>query len=349
MEHAVLLRGHEECSETHCKATNGTKCIRVATEGMPPSYAIEDYYLYEVDNVEGVGVVPRDNYGWDVSVVPNQTPNPQNYYFCVDTIYAEVWPHWVSESAIYLLLFEKLKRIYPSLKLFSIKQRQFKLSMYKAFSIEESDVVFSLQGTKNRFVFPYYISLADHRRPFQCLNHMKNFYNYIIDRCPSKEKDIAVLYMPRATKENLRANHQIPIQAELIQFLSQMQDVKIYYTDETTNMIDQWDMVRRAKVLILNEGGNFGINGFFAENSDILVIGGNGNGCHFENPCPALVYYDSLKRGNRYFNIPHGVPFINVLHFLVAIVNKQIVPSDVPPFSCWRKCKYCKYQSYDKY
>jgi hypothetical protein len=349
MEHAILLKGHEECSETECKATNGTVCRRVATEGMPPSYAIEDYYLYEVDNVEGIGVLPRDNYGWDVSIVPNQTPNPQNYYFCVDTLYAEVWPHWVDESAIYLLLFEKLKRIYPSLKLYSIKQRQFKLSMYKAFGIEESDVVFSLEGTQNRFVFPYYISLADHRRPFQFLDHMKNFHNYIVSRCPSKEKDIHVLYLPRATKENIRTDHQIPIQAELIQFLSQMEDAKIYYTDDTTNMIEQWDLVRRARLLILNEGGNFGINSFFAENSDILVIGGQGNGCHFENPSPALMFYDGIKRGNRYYNIPYELPFCFVLEYLARVVNNMIEPMAMPTYSCWKKCEYCKYQDYETY
>lgn len=350
MELQILLSGHESCSEKKCLSLGNIKCMNVATYDTKPSFAIEDYYLYEVNNVVQVGVQPRENYGWDVAYDSTLHREPEQYYFCVDTIYNETWPHWVDESAIYLILFHKIKKIYPNLKLYSLCKKIFKYAMYKAFDIAEEDVVYIINNPINCFIFPEYISLADHRKPFLFMKHMNNFYNYIVEKCPTKEKDIDILYLPRGKKENSKGTErQIPVQESLIEYLSTISNVKIFYTDDTTNMIDQWDIVRRAKVIILNEGGNHGINGFFAYNSDILVLGGNGNACHFQNPSPSLMYYDSIKRDNKYYHIPYEYPLPYVVYLLNQILDKQAVPAGVPPHTCWRNCSYCKYQEYEKY
>lgn len=347
MELAVLLSGHESCTPSQCLSTTHIKCKTVATMGSQPTFAIEDYVFYEVDHVTGVGVQPRDNYGWDVSYDTTLSGEAESFYFCIDTIYSETWPHWVDESAVYLLLFSKLRKIYPRIKIYSLKHKVFKEAMYRAFEIWSEDVVFHIESKHNRFVFPHYISLADHRLPYLFLKHMKNFYRYIVSKCPTKGKDIDILYLPRGKKENSKGTDRtVPVQAQLIDFFSATQKAKILFTDDTVNMIEQWDTVRRAKVIILNEGGNHGINGFFAYDSDIIVLGGDGNACHFQNPSPALMQYDALKRKNRYYHIGYHCPINIVLDLLMAVIEKRATPESVPDFSCWRKCSYCKNQEY---
>jgi len=349
MQLARFLKGHESCSELLCFSSGSTKCCNIATNANEPTYALDDYYIYELDNVVDVGVQPRNNYGWDVSFHPYVQGEIEQVYFCIDGIYHETWPHWVTESAILLVLYDKIKEMYPNVKLFSFGKKHFKNAMYASFSIPVENVVYTIDAKRNRFVFPKYISLADHRNPFLYLKHMKNFFNYIVSRCPTKQKDIEILYLPRGSKENSKGTErQIPVQSGLIDFLSNTPGVKILYTDETTNMIEQWDIVRRAKIIILNEGGNHGVNGFFAENSKIIVLGGHGAAPHFQNPSPALVYYDSVNRGNQYYHIEYNFPLNAVLNFIGLVANNLIPPIETPKITCWRGCHYCKHQDYSK-
>jgi hypothetical protein len=349
MDLSIFLDDHKLCTPINCKANSQTKCKTVAVFGETPTFYVDDYPLYEVHGVVQVGVQPRDNYGWDVAYTCTPPESISQVYFCVDTIYNETWPHWVDESAIYLHLFHKIKEIYPSLKLFSLKKKLFKIPMYRTFDISEEDVVFTIDTNKNKFVFPHYISLADHRLPFLFMKHMSNFYKYITQKCPTKQKDIDILYLPRGTKENSKGTDRtIPVQPALIDFLSGMPNAKILYTDDTQNMIDQWDTVKRAKVIIVNEGGNHGINGFFAENSKIIVLGGHGCGAHFQNPSPALMYYDSINRGNKYYHIDYFYPLNIVISFICMVFNEEVAPVAVPKVSCWRNCSFCKYQEYSK-
>lgn len=350
MELAKLLEGHRECTETSCCSTGATRCRTIAANNQTPDFAIDDYYMFECDNVVDVGVQPHDHYGWDIAFDTSQSGPIDQTYFCVDTIYNETWPHWVDESAIYLLLFHKLRKFYPNLKLYSIKRKIFKYAMYKAFDIAESDIVYTIENTRNKFIFPQYISLADHTHPFLFMKHMSNFYKYIVSKCPHKEKDIDLLYLPRGSKENSKGTDRVvPMQKDLLEILAHVTNVVIYHTDETQNMIDQWDLVRRAKTILLNEGGNHGINGFFAQNSKIVVLGGNGNACHFQNPSPALMYYDSIKRGNTYYHISYNAPATYVLHFIAAVEHGQVPAVQPSRIDCWRKCTYCKYQDYSQH
>ena len=91
--------------------------------------------------------------------------------------------------------------------------------------------------------------------------------------------------------------------------------------------------------ILLNEGGNHGINGFFAENSHIIVLGGNGpgNGYHFQNPRPALIYYDSVKRGNLYYHISYSTPISTIMNLLKQVTEGSIKPFIPPPVNCWRE------------
>ena len=164
-----------------------------------------------------------------------------------------------------------------------------------------------------------------------------------------------MLYLPRGTIENYREiNNLYRIQSELIPLINQFSSSVTYFTDiSTNNMKDQINIVKRSKIIILNEGSNHGINGFFAENSHIIVLGGNGysNGTHFQNPRPALMYYDSVKRGNLYYHIEFHEPVQNVINLINTLQQGIYVTSFVAPtVTCWREnwkgCNECNLRNW---
>jgi len=95
--------------------------------------------------------------------------------------------------------------------------------------------------------------------------------------------------------------------------------IQRFFTDTVKNIVDQVELVRRAKIIILNEASNMTINGFFAENSDIIVLGGLGGGHFLENPRPAHIYYDSVKRGNKYYHISYSASIDDMLNLIKKV------------------------------
>lgn len=350
MELAILLKGHEQCSPNVCTCTSGSKCRVISANNDQPDFAIDDYFMFECENVEQVGVQPRDHYGWDIAYDATLAGKIEQCYFCIDGIYNQAWSHWVAESAHYLVLWDKLKTIFPGIKIYSLSPKNYKNAMYKSFCISPTEIVYSIETKRNKFIFPRYGSWADHTQPFLFKKHMENFYNYFISKMQIKEKDIDILYLPRGSRENNKGtDRKIAIQPALIDILSSMPNTRICFTDETDNMITQWELVQRAKVILLNEGGNLLINGYFAKDSKIISLGGDGNYAHFQNPEPGLMYYDTIKRRNKYYHIPYESPPILVVNTLIRLLNEDIPPVPLRPINCWRNCKYCKYQDYTEY
>ncbi len=345
MELAIRIQGHESCSEEGCIVKGPQRCCTIGTSKCEPSFAIEDYYVYTVKNVSAVGVFPRNLYGWDVRYSPESAETPTSFYFCIDGIYHEAWSHWVDESAIYLPLYLKLKNLFPGIKLYSFGKKGYKTAMYRAFGIDLEDVVYTIDDTSNEFMFPRYISLGDHRQPYLFYKHAQVFYKSLVAKLPEPEKDIDILYLPRGTKENCKQNdRQIPMQPYLIQVLSQFPNAQVFFTDKVENMLEQWALLRRAKVIILNEGSSLLVNGYFSVNSKIISLGGHGNQAHLWNPCPALLFYDSIRRGNSYYTLPYEAPVNYVLGFVFHVLEGKIHSDPIPPFKCYKNCSYCKYQ-----
>lgn len=347
MELAIILKGHEQCSPSSCISSTGQKCCLVGANNQEPSFKIVDYSLFEIENVQQVGMQHRDNYGWDVAYDATLAGKIEQFYFCIDGIYNQAWSHWVAESAYYLVLWDRLKTIYPGIKIYSLSPKNYKNAMYKSFNISPSDVVYSIEAKRNKFIFPSYGSWADHTRPFLFQKHMAIFYNYFVSKMQIREKDIDILYLPRGSRENNKGtDRKIAIQPALIDILSTMPNVRIFFTDETDNMLTQWELVQRARVILLNEGGNLLINGYFAKDSKIISLGGDGNHAHFQNPAPGLMYYDTIRRRNKYYHIPYEWPPILVVNMLIRLLTEDIQPVSLKPITCWRNCKYCNYQDY---
>lgn len=115
----------------------------------------EDIYPYfEIKNVHTIEL-HFNKYTLDLEYLPNM--GHTYTYLNIDTMFHDVFSHWVFESAIYLPLFLKLKKKYPDLKLYSKGYKMYKKLFYDYFDICETDIVYQLESS-NRCLFPKPIS-----------------------------------------------------------------------------------------------------------------------------------------------------------------------------------------------
>jgi hypothetical protein len=320
----------------------------IGENNKPPSFVIDDYSFYVKNGVIDINIQHRDNYGWDIKYSDIKDYDVEEYYYYIDGIYDEAFGHWIFESGIYLHIFSRLKEKYPSIKILSFKSKDYKNITYNAYNISAESIVNKIENYKNKVIFIKCSSLADHNDCELYLSHIRRWHKYLNLQIQIEEKDIDILYLPRSDNNNYRNISDLSkIQGQLIPILNTIPGVNIYYTDTTKNIIEQIKVIKRSKLIILNEGSNHNVNGFFAENSHIIVLGGNGpgNGYHFQNPRPALIYYDSIKRGNLYYHISYSESISNIINLIDKIQNKSIKAYPPPPVNCWREnwmgCKTC--------
>jgi hypothetical protein len=305
-----------------------------------PSFTLEGYPLYEVENVSLITIENTPNYGWDVRHDPSVSGDINEYYLYIDGYYDEGFSHWVFESSFYLPMVSKLREFYPNLKILSFRKKGYKDCIYKAFDLTENDIVYEIKEKRNKVFFFQGSSLADHTKDDLYMRHVYRYYHSLISKCGPIQKDISVLYLPRGKKENLAGTDRvIPFQNEILEMIKSIENSYVYYTDSTTNFIDQIRVVRKASVIILDYGSSLLVNGFFAEGSKILVLGDST--LHLQNLRPLLLLKDSIRRKNDYYYTPNGMSSYLIFHKLRSIIEGRESVSKHRSY-CWRKCDACK-------
>ena len=305
-----------------------------------PSLTLEGYALYEVDNVRSITIENTPRYGWDVTHDPTLYGNIKEYYLYIDGYYDEGFSHWIFESSYYLPMLSKLREFYPTLKILSFRKKGYKDCVYRAFDLTENDIVYEIKEKRNKVFFFQGSSLADHTKTDLYMNHVYRYYNKIISKCGPIQKDISVLYLPRGKKENSAGTDRvIPYQNELLEMVSNIENSYIYYTDSTTDFIDQVRVVRRASVIILDYGSSLLVNGFFAEGSKILVLGDST--LHLQNLRPLLLLKDAIRRGNDHYYTQYGLAPYLIFQKLRSIIEGR-EPVSKHRSHCWRQCDACK-------
>ena len=320
----------------------------IGENNVEPSFTIDDYKFDIQNGVSNIRVQHRDHYGWDIEYTEIDEVDIETYYYYIDGIYDTAFSHWIFESGIYLNIFNRLQEKYPSIKLLSFHTKMFKSISYEAYNIPQSCIVNHIENNKNKVIFIKYGSLADHTNCEQFLAHVRKWHNYLIELRSMITKDIDILYLPRSRNENYREISEISsIQQRLIPAMEQYPNTTILYTDDIKNIADQVEIIRRAKIIILNEGSNFLVNGFFAEDSHIIIIGGHGpgGGYHFQNPRIALACYDSVKRGSVHYHVAYSEQVSNIIELIHKIKEGTVKPAIIPDVTCWREnwrgCNEC--------
>ena len=300
---------------------SGKSTSIVAAANQEPTYFLDDYLIYEVNDVCDIKIQQREHYGWDVTHNTAIVGTAENIYLYLDCEQDDAFGHWIFEAAFYLPVFSKLQKLYPNIKILSFRERNYKNSMYSAFNISSELVSYSIESFKNNVIFLRCKSLGDHINHNLHMNYIRLFYNELVMEKDNK-KDIDILYLPRGTLENLKGNDRtLPCQSELVEALPKyFLNSLIYFTDNTKNIREQITLVRRAKILIVDYGSNLLFNGFFSEGTKILVIGDFGH-LHCKNPTPYLMIKETLIRGCKYYYLPMYVNYIEVLRKLQQIMN----------------------------
>jgi hypothetical protein len=250
---------------------------------------IDEYEINEVNYVLSIQnhhiVFDKSTYpyGWDVEFDIANNNIVEHYYLYIDTLFHDAFSHWVFESGIYLVLFNKLKAIYPNIKIYCKDLKSYKMIFFKAFNIDESSIVNYLEKN-NKVFFPRYQSFHIFSENYTQSNdtkldsnypiYLNNFYNSLINPIKNIEKNIDILYLPRGTKENFKPNDRIiNIQDSLINYFSNKNNCKVLYTDNINNFNEQINYILRSKIILLDYGSNLFVNSFFANNSQIVVLG----------------------------------------------------------------------------
>ena len=232
--------------------------------------------IYKVFIVENVVQYSLINFNAHHIEVCNSDEKPVEYYFVIDLLFHDAFSHWVYESAIYLPIFNKLKEIYPTIKILLKEKKQFKLLFLKFFHIMETDIVYDIQP-HNVCLFPSPISVLNDNHYFTdtykqiLLQFITIFSQYSTSIDVSHVYDYIIL--PRQTKENYKNNdrsYHMELIYEAVRSISQNYDT--LHTDTIVDLKDQIAAVQSAPNVILTDGSPFMVNNLFCNNQKLFVL-----------------------------------------------------------------------------
>jgi hypothetical protein len=270
----------------------------------PLASKLDDYTFYTVPNVASYSHVSFNS--WSIDCNPSdalESRTTENVYLIIDTMFHEAFVHWVVESAIYLPLFKKLKGQYPTLKLHLSCYKKYKLFFIKHFGILESDIVYTLP-TENMCIFPSPISALnantisdEFKRQFTGL--YTSFHTH-------KNKSVNILLMPRSKVENYAGNDRFIDTIDIETKISAMDTCAVFYTDTINSLQQQIDTIASSKNIIVPDGSAFLVNGLFAQDSNLIVMG-DFTKSQTQSYIKMKYIYDTIASKNTI----HYIPFIH--------------------------------------
>lgn len=136
------------------------------------------------------------------------------------------------------------------------------------------------------------------------------------------EKTIEILILPRQINSNSNQQSGQRI-SNCIDIINNIENIEILHTDTITDFKKQIEKIKKAKTIIVTDGSPYLLNGLFACNSKIIVLGDMVKG-HCNHQIKSKFYNELIKSKNN------NVIFIPYLHgdFYNNIFNY----SDIEPF-----------------
>jgi hypothetical protein len=290
-----------------------------------PDIIIDDYPIFKVNNVKN-GVFSDENNSnikWnEYELIINNIQNSDNInnnYFNMSCLYDTAFGHWTLEASIFLVLYKKLQKNIQNIKLYIGNNRLYKESIIGAFDISKDDIVYEISKVPNTVYLPERIS-------YNCMDfnpkyeiYLRNFVNYFETNTTTIHKDIDILFLPRGKKQNFIGNdRQITNQDNIEKILKEMYNAVIYNSDNATdNFIDQVQLIKRAKIIILTYGSGYSVNSIFLDNCKIIVLGEPGTQSIY--PYARYLEHYILSRNNSLNFIPEHQ--LSNLEYICNIIN----------------------------
>jgi len=252
--------------------------------------------IYEYKIVNNVINYSYENYNsWAIHSSGNNTSNP-TYYLIIDTLYNDALSHWVYESAIYILLYLKLKIEYPTLKIHIKTKKIFKQLFFDYFNITPENITLTLDSN-NVCIFPLPISSHNtHTLSETCKLQIEAFIDTIQPN--DSKKTLHTLIMPRQLKENFKNNDRAYNIDNIISGFQDLSNNRILCTDTITNIKEQMEIVNSAENLIVTGGSPYLLNGMFCKNTNIIVLDSDFEE-QFRKYIKYTYYHNRILKNNR--------------------------------------------------
>ena len=304
---------------------------RIGRKNDTPDFYIDEYPLFKYNSVQEIISCNHTNtlnidfdYGWNI-IYDEINMNIEQYYFCIEHLHDEAFGHWVYESSIFLVIFYKLKVLYPNIKILNyLAKRNFKKCIYNSFTIKDDEIIYNIENKNNCIIFQRYTTHHDGNLKEVYQNYLEKFYNYLINKSNINNKDINILYLPRGNIENYKGNDRvITNQNNIIELVKTYENTLIYNTDNTKNIIDQINLINRTKTIIVDYGASFFVNGFFIKDAHIIVLGTNIVHEYF----PAcVIIYELIKSKNKSITFIPTVDNNDItnIHYSLNIIKSSI-------------------------
>jgi len=231
---------------------------------------LDIYHYKAINNVISYEYTNYNN--WSICINNSTYDTIPQYYVMIDAFHHDAFGHWVYESAIYLPFFNLLKLKYPTIKLHLKSNKKFKLLFCKYFNIEEYDIVTSIISN-NICIYTKPISALNYKSiTEEYKSHVVAFINAL--HIPIQIKNIEHLLMPRGANENYIGNERVLNMDNIIQHINDMSDsTYTLYTDTISSLAEQMHIVSSASTIYITDGSACIVNGLFASNSTIIVLG----------------------------------------------------------------------------
>jgi len=255
------------------------------------------------------------------------------YYFVIDTVSHEAFSHWVYECAIYLPLYLKLKELYPNIKIHLKAHKKFKKIFFDFFNIQNNEICYDFNAKNNKTIFYDPISsLNDNEITFVYKKQFQHFFKIIKEKTEKSynskiEKTIQILLMPRQKLENYKNNDRTYNTDLLEDVVKTKPNTFVLHTDNINTLKEQIEIVQGSQNIILTDGSPFIVNGLFAYNSNIFIIG-NSTPWQIQTFCKMGYIFSCIKEKNKvsYVNnfVGNFVGSLDNINKLLVYINRTI-------------------------
>jgi hypothetical protein len=241
-----------------------------------------NYNIFVVNNVKSwesddtQWIVDTDDNNESQNKSQNESQNEWQEYFILDSKYNEAFAHWVYENAIYIPLYMALKQQYPKLRLVLLTKRNYKNLFLNYFCVSPNDICYieDIQVQNKTFFYDPISFLNDKEITETYKEHVNRFIDGLFEKLPKIiNKTIDTLLMPRQKLENYKNNDRTYDTTKLENEIKANEKNYILHTDTITDLHEQMFLVRQSKNIILTDGSPLLVNGIFAIESKINVIG----------------------------------------------------------------------------
>jgi hypothetical protein len=225
-----------------------------------------------------------------------QTAEKSVYFIC-DAPGEDAFAHWFYESFIFYPIIKELYNQHPNLKIITINTKRYVKNLFDFVGLD-TPIINTIENTNNTCYIPPIISLNDTNINLDLLGKYINMHkDYINSLSNSKMKNNITLF-PRQTTDNYQGNDRIMYGIDDIKKNISNIGGLVVDTYELNSIIKQYEIINNSKIIILDWGSSYFVNGMHAANTKIIVLDNYGWICQCRFPAINFLH-ESIKKNNN--------------------------------------------------